>query len=90
MDVIDADCVAKILGGMVEDEAISYTFAQFLKTGDPEWPLLLPMVKSAVRGMDAILFGSAGDQYIRVSLCSTEEKFRESIARIQRTVNSEQ
>jgi PhoPQ-activated pathogenicity-related protein len=43
-----------ILGGMVEDEAISYTFAQFLKTGDPDWPLLLPMVKSAVRGMDAI------------------------------------
>jgi PhoPQ-activated pathogenicity-related protein len=43
-----------ILGGMVEDEAISYTFEQYLKTGDAEWPLLLPMVKSAVRGMDAV------------------------------------
>ena len=29
------------------------------------------------------IFGSAGDGYIRVSLCSTEEKFRESIERIR-------
>jgi PhoPQ-activated pathogenicity-related protein len=42
-----------ILGGKVEDAAISYTFEQFLRTRDPEWPLLLPMVKGAVRGMDA-------------------------------------
>lgn len=43
-----------ILGGLVEDEAISFTFDQYLKTKDPDWPLLLPMVKSVVRGMDAI------------------------------------
>lgn len=42
-----------IFGGMVEDEIISMTFEQFIRTGDQEWPLLLPMVKSAVRGMDA-------------------------------------
>ena len=29
------------------------------------------------------IFGSAGEKYIRVSLCSTEEKFRESIERIK-------
>ncbi len=39
-----------LFGGMVEDEIISYTFAEYMKSGDAEWPLLLPMVKSAVRG----------------------------------------
>lgn len=42
-----------VFGGKYEDQIIAYTFAQFHKTGDVEWPLLLPMVKSAVRAMDA-------------------------------------
>ena len=37
-----------------EDEIIAYTFAKFLQQEDPTWPLLLPMVKSAVRGMDTV------------------------------------
>lgn len=43
-----------ILGGRREDQIIAYTFRQFLDSGDPTWPLLAPMVKSAVRAMDAV------------------------------------
>lgn len=43
-----------IIGKMTEDELISYTLHQFKNDKDYSWPLLFPMVKSAVRGMDAI------------------------------------
>lgn len=36
-----------------EDALIAYTFAQFLESGEADWPLLFPMTK-AVRAMDAI------------------------------------
>jgi aspartate/methionine/tyrosine aminotransferase len=32
------------------------------------------------------IFGSAGNGYIRISLCSTEEKITEAINRIKRTL----
>ncbi len=43
-----------IFDGKTEDEIISYTFEQYVETGEPDWPLLLPMTKSAVRCMDAV------------------------------------
>ncbi len=43
-----------ILGGLKEDQIISLTFDEYLKSGDEEWPLLLPMTKAAVRAMDAV------------------------------------
>lgn len=43
-----------LYGGKTEDELISYTLHNFQGDGDYSWPLLFPMVKSAVRAMDAV------------------------------------
>jgi PhoPQ-activated pathogenicity-related protein len=42
-----------IFDGRKEDQIIALTFAKYFESGQPDWPLLLPMVKTAVRAMDA-------------------------------------
>ncbi|MGC8819849.1 MAG: PhoPQ-activated protein PqaA family protein [Fervidobacterium sp.] len=42
------------LFGLKEDALIAYTLAKYFESGEEDWPILLPMVKSVVSTMDCV------------------------------------
>lgn len=45
-----------------EDGIIAYTWEKFMRTGDENWPLRLPMTKAAVRALDTVTAVSASTE----------------------------
>lgn len=43
-----------LFGNMREDDLIAHTFEEYMISGDPEWPLLIPMVRSISCAIDVI------------------------------------
>jgi len=51
---------------LVEDELISFTLHNFKNDGDFTWPLLFPMVKTAVKAMDVVQEFSKNEQNVKI------------------------
>ena len=58
-----------LYGNKYEDDLLAYTLFRFMTSKDYSWPLLFPMVKSAVKAMDAI------EEFVAEKKSTTVNKF---------------
>jgi PhoPQ-activated pathogenicity-related protein len=56
-----------LFDGKEEDDLQAYTFSRYIRSGDESWPLLFPMVKGAVRAMDAIQLIARKEKNVEVN-----------------------
>ncbi len=64
-------------GDRYEDDLIAYTFDKYMNSEGNDWPLLLPMVESAVRAMDAtsaILEKQSGTPISKFSMAGASKR----------------
>ena len=72
--------------GRSEDDLIAYSRVKYIVTKDEEWLVRLPMVKSAVRAMDAVQEFMQSEDGGRVSIRRIDPRIvmlRKKLARVQ-------
>jgi len=52
-----------LCGGMVEDDLVAHSFVEFVRGGERDWPLLLPMTAAVAAAMDTAAAAVAADRF---------------------------
>lgn len=50
--------------GKREDDLLAHTFAEYLRSGEEDWPLLFPMTKAAVAAMNALAENGIAERFV--------------------------
>jgi len=58
-----------LFGDLKEDRLLAETFTRYKNTGDSDWPIIFPMVKSVVRAMDCL------QEFLKKEAGVTQSKF---------------